>query len=459
MSAANKNATTSKISDARKNKLTNGNVWKTLLLYSLPLFGSAFVQQLYSLVDLLVVGNFAENGALAVDAIGNATVFVNILLAFAFGANNGCSVIIAKYSGKNDNKSLLETVSTAVILYSVLCLGIMVLGFSLGRIALIGLDVHEMYFDGICAAHGDSKTPFIFLVVSSALNVGLDLLFVWGMKQGVAGAAWATFISQVISCVLTVVVVLKKIRAIRSDVAPQRFNKSIFRELTVASVPVIMQQSFVSVGNFFVNKSINGLDDTGDAITGFTTAFKLITMATMSMVSMSGGLTNFASQNKAAGKIDRAKKGFWVVTVYTAIIALVFTALFVSFPEFFTRLFIQKEKLTPEALAYAVRFLSVVSAFLIVVGIKIVADGMVRGCGGSLGFAVSTFSDLILRVALVYALIAAGMGFDGVCWAWAIGWGIGTLIAVAFCIAMFKKLSSPIESTAETSLNTNVEKA
>lgn len=482
MSAANKNATASKISDARKNKLTNGNVWKTLLLYSLPLFGSAFVQQLYSLVDLLVVGNFAENGALAVDAIGNATVFVNILLAFAFGANNGCSVIIAKYSGKSDNKSLLETVSTAVISYSVLCLGIMVLGFSLGRIALIGLDVHEMYFDecltylyiyigsmpfvflynlgcGICAALGDSKTPFIFLVVSSALNVGLDLLFVWGMKQGVAGAAWATFISQAISCVLTVVVVLKKIRAIRSDVAPQRFNKSIFRELTVASVPVIMQQSFVSVGNFFVNKSINGLDDTGDAITGFTTAFKLITMATMSMVSMSGGLTNFASQNKAAGKIDRAKKGFWVVTVYTAIVALVFTALFVGFPEFFTRLFIQKEKLTPEALAYAVRFLSVVSAFLIVVGIKIVADGMVRGCGGNLGFAVSTFSDLILRVALVYALIAAGMGFDGVCWAWAIGWGIGTLIAVAFCIAMFKKLSSPIENAAETYLNTNVEKA
>ena len=466
MSDINNKKATSEISDAHNNKLTNGNVWKILLLYSLPLFGSAFVQQLYSLVDLLVVGNFAENGALAVDAIGNATVFVNILLAFAFGANNGCSVIIAKYSGKGDNKSLLETVSTAVISYSVLCLGIMILGFALGRVALIGLGVHSLYFSdcltylyiyigsmpfvflynlgcGICAALGDSKTPFIFLVVSSALNVGLDLLFVWCLHLGVAGAAWATFISQAISCALTVVVVYKKIRAVKPDAAPRRFNKRIFRELTVASVPVIMQQSFVYVRNFFVNKSINGLDETGDAITGFTTAFKLLTMATMSMVSMSGGLTNFASQNKAASKPDRAKKGFWVIMLYTIAVALLFLILFVCFPEFFTRLFVQKEKLTPDALAYAVKFLSLVSLFLPIVGIKIVADGMVRGCGGNLGFAVSTFSDLILRVALVYALIAAGMGFDGVCWAWAIGWAIGTIIAVAFCIATFKKLDRP----------------
>ncbi|MDE6029372.1 MAG: MATE family efflux transporter [Clostridiales bacterium] len=463
--------TASKISDARPNKLTNGNVWKVLLLYALPLFGSAFVQQLYSLVDLLVVGNFAENGALAVDAIGNATVFVNILLAFALGANNGCSVIIAKYHGKNDKKSLLETVSTAVISYSVLCLAIMVLGFSLGRVGLIGLGAHSMYFNdcltylyiyigsmpfvflynlgcGICAALGDSKTPFIFLVISSALNVGLDLLFVWGLGRGVAGAAWATLIAQAISCVLTVVVVYRKIRAIKPAEKPAKFNKAILRELTVASVPVIMQQSFVSVGNFFVNKCINGLDETGDAITGFTTAFKLVTIATMSMVTMSGGLTNFASQNVAADKPERARKGLWVIMVYTAVAAVIFLALFVSFPEFFARLFVQKEKLTPAALGYAVRFLFLVSLFLPIVGVKIVADGMVRGCGGNLGFAVSTFSDLILRVAFVYILIDVGLGFDGVCWAWAIGWAIGMLIAVAFCAFGMKKMK---KSTAAQS--------
>ena len=447
----------------RQNGLTSGNVWKVLLLYSLPLFGSAFVQQIYSLVDLLVVGNFASNGALAVDAIGNATVVINILLAFALGANGGCSVIVAKYSGRGDKKSLIETIYTAAISYSVLCLCIMALGFGLGKISLTALDVHDIYFDdcleylfiyigslpfvffynlgcGICAALGDSKTPFIFLVISSALNIGLDLLFVWGLGLGVAGAAWATFISQAISCVLTAVIVLRKMRAIRPEQKPRAFNKLILKRLIASSVPIILQQSFVSVGNFFVNKCINGLDDTGDATTGFTTAFKLLVLGTMSIVSMSNGLTNYASQNLAAGEYKRARLGFYVVLCYTTVVAIVFAVAFVCFPEFLTQLFVQKDKLTPEALGYSVQFLSTVSFFIPVVGVKIVADGFVRGCGGNLGFAVSTFADLILRVAFVYILVAAGWGFAGVCWAWAIGWGIGTAIALAFCFAHMHRI-------------------
>ncbi|MDE6303137.1 MAG: polysaccharide biosynthesis C-terminal domain-containing protein, partial [Clostridia bacterium] len=209
--------------------LTNGNVWKTLLLYSLPLFGSALVQQFYSLVDLLVVGNFAAEVALAVDAIGNATVIVNILLAFALGSNGGCSVIIAKYAGAKNNKKLHETVNTALISFAVLCAVIMAVGFGAGKASLNALSVHGSYFDdcaeylyiyigslpfiflynlgcGICSALGDSKTPFIFLVISSVLNIALDLLFVCVFHLDVAGAAWATFISQAISCILTVIV-------------------------------------------------------------------------------------------------------------------------------------------------------------------------------------------------------------------------------------------------------------
>ena len=168
--------------------LTSGSVWKTLLLYSLPLFGSALVQQLYSLVDLLVVGNFAQEGALAVDAIGNATVVVNVLLSFALGANAGCAVIVAKYAGAKNNKKLRETVNTALISFSVLCAVIMAFGFGFGNLSLKALSVHGAYFGdcldylyiyvgslpfiflynlgcGICSALGDSKTPFIFLVI------------------------------------------------------------------------------------------------------------------------------------------------------------------------------------------------------------------------------------------------------------------------------------------------------
>lgn len=435
--------------------LTNGNVWKTLLLYSLPLFGSALVQQFYSLVDLLVVGNFAMEGALAVDAIGNATVVVNILLAFAFGANGGCSVIVAKYAGAKNNKKLRETINTALISFSVLCAIIMAIGFGFCELSLKALSIHDAYFDdcatylyiyigslpfvflynlgcGICSALGDSKTPFIFLVISSVLNIALDLLFVSVFHLDVAGAAWATFISQVISCILTAFVLIKKIKAIKVDEKPLVFNKSILKELTLASVPIILQQSFVSIGNFFVNKRINTLDATGDAITGFTTAFKLVYIANSSVMSLTNGLSNFASQNKSANQYTRIKQGFLAILVYSLAISVFFTILMVSLPEQLTSVFIQKEKLTEAAMAHSVRFLTIVGGFLPLVCVKIVADGAVRGCGGNLGFAISTFSDLILRVALVYILIDAGWGFSGVCWAWVIGWAVGTVIALGF---------------------------
>lgn len=445
---------------SKTENLIVGNVWKILLLYSLPLFGSAMVQQLYSLVDLLVVGNFAQEGALAVDAIGNATVIINVLLAFALGANGGCSVIVAKYSGARNNLRVRETVNTAIISFAVLCAALMVTGFGFGNFFLKALSVHDSYFEdcraylyiyigslpfvflynlgcGICSALGDSKTPFIFLVISSLLNIGLDFLFVCGFHLDVAGAAWATLISQAISCILTAAVLVKKLKAISADSKPRIFDKALLKELTITSIPVILQQSFVSVGNFFINKRINLLGE--DATTGFTTAFKLVCMANMGVVSMTNGLSNFCSQNKAAGEYARIKKGYLAVLCYAMITSVCFLVLLVTFPQFFTNVFIQKEKLTEQAMAYSVQFLIVVSSFLPVVCIKILSDGAVRGCGGNLGFTISTFADLALRVALVYILTDAGWGFSGVCWAWSIGWAIGAVIAVAFLLFTFKK--------------------
>ena len=451
--------------------LTSGNVWKCLILYSMPLFGSAIVQQLYSLVDLLVVGNFAREGALAVDAIGNATVVINVLLSFALGANGGCSVIIAKHFGANDNKKVRETVNTALIAFSVLCVMIMAVGFGFGSLSLKALSVHGSYFGdcltylyiyigslpfvflynlgcGICSALGDSKTPFIFLVVSSVLNVGLDLLFVCVFNLDVAGAAWATLISQAISCVLTVFVLVRKLKSVRSEEKPKAFDKHILKDLTLTSIPIILQQSFVSVGNFFVSKRINSIGE--DATTGFTTAFKVVCMANMGVASMTNGLSNFCSQNKAAGQYKRIVKGYFAVLLYALATSLIFLALFVSLPEPLTKLFVQKEKLTDDALEYSVQFMVIVSCFLPAVCVKIISDGAVRGYGGNLGFTISTFTDLGLRVMLVYVLTDAGWGFAGVCWAWAIGWSISMFIALAFWFFTVKRFPKPQAETTAT---------
>ena len=397
--------------------LTRGNEWKVLLLYCLPIFGSAMVQQLYSLVDLLVVGNFAANSNLAVNAVGNATTIVNILLAFALGANAGCSVTVAKYFGAKNHLKVRETVNTSIVTFSVLCAVTMVLGFAFGDLSMDALSVDSSYRDdcltylyvyagsmpfvflyntgcGICSAMGDSKTPFVFLVVSSLLNVVLDLVFVCVLHWDVAGAAWATFISQAISAVLTAFVLARKLKKLPADDKPRMFVREISRDLIITSVPVILQNAFVSVGNFFVNKRIN--DISLDATTGFTAAFKLVSMANVGVGQMTSGLANFCSQNKAVGEYKRIVKGFFVVLVYCLITNAVFMAAFIAAPQFFTGLFVDADKLTADAMAYSCNFIVIVSSFLPVVCVKIVCDGVVRGCGGNLGFTISTFTSVIL---------------------------------------------------------------
>ena len=113
--------------------LTKGNVWKVLLLYSLPLLGSAMVQQAYSLVDLIIVGNFAADGQNALTAVGEATIIVNILLAFALGCNGGCSVIVSRYFGAKNSQKVRETVNTSLISFAVLCAVVMIFGFALAK--------------------------------------------------------------------------------------------------------------------------------------------------------------------------------------------------------------------------------------------------------------------------------------------------------------------------------------
>lgn len=431
--------------------LTTGNVFKTLLLYSLPLLGSAMVQQAYSLADLLIVGNFAADGQTALTAVGEANTMVNILLAFALGCNGGCSVTVAKFFGAKDNLKVRETVNTALVSFAVLCGVVMAIGFGVARPSMYVLDETNpvilqgsltylyIYLGslpfvflynigcGICSALGDSKSPFLFLVFSSVLNVGLDILFVWVFHWDVEGAAWATFISQVCATALTVAVLVRKLSAFKSEQRPARFNKSICKDLTVTSLPIILQNSFVSFGNFFIVKRINLISD--DAAAGFTTAFKLLQIGIVGMVTMTNGHANFCSQNKAAGEYGRIRKGYLAMLLYAMCVSVVFLVLCECFPRPLTMVFIENP--TEEAVRCSVQFLRIVPLFMPVACVKIVSDGTVRGCGGNIGFTVATFTDLILRVAFVYALVGS-LGFAGVAWAWAIGWGVSTCVSVCF---------------------------
>ena len=274
--------------------LTVGKPSQVLWQFCLPMFGSIIFQQLYNIADSLVAGKFIGENALA--AVGNSYEITLIFIAFAFGCNIGCSVIVSRYFGAKEYREMKTSVYTSLIGSAVLCAVLMGIGL-FGCDALLELintpeeiladsalylDIYVlglpfMFFyniaTGIFSALGDSKTPFYFLAVSSLSNIGVDILFVAGFKMGIAGVAWATFLCQGVSCVLAMVVVFRRIRAFHTEGHVQLFSWNMLGKVAVVAVPSILQQSFVSVGNIILQSIINTFG--ASVIAGYSAAVKL----------------------------------------------------------------------------------------------------------------------------------------------------------------------------------------
>ena len=309
--------------------LTVGKPSQVLWQFCLPMFGSIIFQQLYNIADSLVAGKFIGENALA--AVGNSYEITLIFIAFAFGCNIGCSVIVSRYFGAKEYREMKTSVYTSLIGSAVLCAVLMGIGL-FGCDALLELintpeeiladsalylDIYVlglpfMFFyniaTGIFSALGDSKTPFYFLAVSSLSNIGVDILFVAGFKMGIAGVAWATFLCQGVSCVLAMVVVFRRIRAFHTEGHVQLFSWNMLGKVAVVAVPSILQQSFVSVGNIILQSIINTFG--ASVIAGYSAAVKLNNMVITSFTTLGNGISNYTSQNMGAGKMDRVKEGF-----------------------------------------------------------------------------------------------------------------------------------------------------
>ena len=258
--------------------LTVGKPGVVLWKFCLPLFGSIIFQQLYNIADSLVAGKFISEDALA--AVGNGYEVTLLFIAVAFGCNIGGSVIAAQKYGARRFEETKTVVYTTLIASAVICLLLMAVGL-LGLDSLLHL-IHtpdnvfadsrcylEIYIfslpfvfyynvaTGVFSALGDSKTPFIFLVVSSLSNIGADILFVTAFDMGVAGVAWATLICQGVSCVLAVWVVLQRLRKIPSTGKSALFSWPLLRQIAAVALPSMLQQSFISVGNMMIQSIIN----------------------------------------------------------------------------------------------------------------------------------------------------------------------------------------------------------
>lgn len=428
--------------------LTVGKTSTVLWKFCLPLFGSIIFQQLYNIADSFVAGKFVGEDALA--AVGNSYEVTLIFLAFAFGCNIGCSVVVSRLFGARRYAELKTTVYTTLIAGGVLC-ALLMAGGALGAEGLLRLirtpdnvmadsmlylDIYILglpfvfYYNiatGIFSALGDSKTPFIFLACSSVTNIGMDILFVAAFRMGVAGVAWATFLCQGVSCVLAMVVVFLRFRKIETDARPKLFSWHFLGELSRVAVPSILQQSFISVGNIMVQGIINGF---GSAVmAGYSAAIKLNSLVITSLNTVGNGISNFTAQNLGAGKPERVKEGFGAGLRMVWALCVPMSLLYVFGGRWLVFLFMESP--TGAAMDTGVLILRVLAPFYCLIAAKLVADGILRGAGDMVRFMVATFTDLFLRVALA-AVLSVPLGPLGIWLAWPIGWAVSTALSVTF---------------------------
>lgn len=431
--------------------MTKGSPGKLLWKFALPMLLSVVCQQLYSIADSVIAGQYINKNALA--AVGASYPITMIFLAIGMGANLGCTVIISQLFGAKQYKDMKTAVFTSII--SVIGLGavLAVLGILTCDLMITLLNTPVEIFgnsslylsiyiwglpflflynicNGIFTALGDSKTPLLFLFISSAGNVVLDLVFVISFQMGVAGVAWATFLCQGVCSAAALIAVLLRIKKVKINGAYTKFSFVMLKTISAIAVPSMLQQSFVSVGNLFIQGLVNSFGP--DVIAGYASAIKLNVFAVTGVSTLCNSISGFTAQNAGAKDIERIKKGFKSGLVMAMSAALIFSALYILFGKTLVGIFMDPEETeNTAAIAVGVEFLRIVAPFYILVSAKMVADAILKGTAAMREFMIATFTDLLIRVVFSF-ILAPRIGTYGIWLSWPIGWGIAAALSMAY---------------------------
>ena len=316
--------------------LMHGPIFSSLVLFMLPILVSNLFQQLYNTVDTMIVGNVLGDNALA--AIGSCGSIYELLVGFGIGIGNGLAIVAARSYGAQDEDLLKSTVAGSIAIGLAASLVITTAGFfglrpllnlldtpaeiledAYSYIIVIDLGVIVMFLYNLCAgllrAIGNSVMPLVFLLISSVLNVGLDLWFIAGAGMGVRGAAVATVIAQGISVVLCVLYVLAKVRILIPEKKHLAVGSHLYWELFSQSISMGLMSSIVSAGSVVLQYGINGLGTL--TIAGHTAARKLFAFTDMPLISMANAGSTFVSQNRGANQPERVRKGMRQMYLYS----------------------------------------------------------------------------------------------------------------------------------------------
>lgn len=445
--------------------MTEGNILKLILVYSFPLLLGNLFQNLYNTVDSLVVGNFIGKTSLA--AIGSTASLIHLLVGFFNGFSTGGTIVVSQFFGAKDNDGIRKTVHTMIA--TTLIVGIILSGAGIllspillrmmrvpSEVTKEALTYLTIYFSGIIflifynmatgilRAVGDSKNPLIFLIISSLLNIVLDITFIVVFKMGIGGAAIATVISQAVSALLVFIRLKTSTECYRLDWKYIRIDFSILRKIIRYGFPGALQMTIFSFSNMFAQRYINIFG--ADVIAGQAAFQKIDSLALLPLISLGVGITTYASQNYGAGKIRRVRVGNEIAMWLSVLITVVIGVTLAIFAPQLCRLFNNDENVV----RYGSFFVRTASCVCMIRSINEVYTGTLNGVGNPKAPVIIKLSGFVLfRQLWLFAVTRFSDSFFLVGISFAVGWAFGNIVIAIYYYWYMNKRFGKLEKVKE----------
>ena len=455
------NVSEESVSVKKQELMTEGTIWKKILVFAVPLIIGNLLQQMYSTIDSIIVGHYVGKSALA--AVGSSTSIINLLIAFSQGASVGAGVVISQYMGARDKKSVHSAVHTAAAVAVLLGLFLTLAGVLMSgqllvrmqtpddvindstlylRVYSAGLVFNVVYnmATGIMNAAGNSKRPLIYLGAASVTNIVLDMLFIAVGGMGVEGAAIATDVSQAVSCMLAMIYLFRVDADYRISPKDMHINGHMLSKIIKIGLPTGIQSMVISLSNIIIQSSVNSFGSTQMA--GFGAYMKVDGFNILPVLSISMAVTTFVGQNYGAGRIDRVKKGAAV----TVVMGLIYTALtgilLLTFSEPIMRLFTDDA----DIIAAGELAMKYFCPYYMLLSILNVLAGTVRGAGKSVPpMVILLFAMCVFRVLWIKLVLPHYNTIDVVYMVYPVSWVIG---AALMALYTWKGKWLPVKSEA-----------
>lgn len=433
---------------AVSNGITEGVIWKQLLLFFFPILLGSFFQQMYNTADTIIVGQYA--GTLALAAVGATSSFSNLLFGFFIGLASGATVILAQYCGAENKAGVHDAVHTGMALAIIGGLAITVLGIAFAPAIMHLINVPDNIFDdallylriflagmvasmvynigaGILRALGDSKRPLYFLIVGCIINVVLDLLFVAVFNQGVLGAAVATVLSQVISAVMVVVCLMRCQGSSRLILSQIRIRRSVLSDILKIGVPAGMQSVMYSVSNMIIQSAINSFGS--DSVAAWTAMGRMDGIVWLVMGAFGTAITTFVGQNFGAQRYDRMRRScricMGMATGSTAVLSLIICV--------FGRQLLGMFTSDPNVLDIGQQIIWAISPFYVSYVAVEILSGTIRGTGDSvIPVVITALCTCLLRIIYVSLCKYFHLSIQHVAYSYAITWTLSTVVFVVY---------------------------